>query len=388
MVEAKLSKEQRFILACSRIYNDEVDKSEIISLLQYNLNWGALLKFAIPNGVAPLIYKYINSIGYKESIETVFYEQLRNAYFQTFSKNTRLIDTFFEIQKNLSYDDIPCILLKGPVLAEMIYEDIGLRPMEDIDILVHEKHLEKTNDLMLEMGFQQASIVKSDFVDSYTEKHHLPQFIKGVTKAEIHWHIYNKDEHIKINIEDLWERSIKVNINNEEVGILSPEDFLINLILHLDSHFTGGKIRMGHFCDIAEYCRKQKLNWDVFFQNAEKYNAKEIINNFLYLISKYFDVALPVEISSPSDDSIEYRFLALLQGKKYAPGNRNFNVEKLHEVNGFGNKLRFFYNDLFPSKKFMILRYNIKNKNLFIFYYPYRVFDGVIKYFRYLIVKK
>ena len=48
--------------------------------------------------------------------------------------------------------------MKGAALAGEIYEDIGLRPMGDLDLLVHRKDVSEAYILLERLGFQKSTV--------------------------------------------------------------------------------------------------------------------------------------------------------------------------------------------------------------------------------------
>lgn len=386
----KLTKEQLFILKCTRTFNEDTNHSAILSLILSNLNWEYILTFSQQHGIAPLLYKYISNCGAKKLVPEQVYEKLRNIYFHTFSKNTRLFDAMGKLLQQFDLESIDSILLKGSVLAELIYRDIGLRPMDDVDILVKEKQLDAVHALMIENGYHTLEIIKSEFINKYIPKHHLPQFVKDNNIFEIHWHLHNESDQYSINIDDLWKRALPYQIGDINVQILRFEDMLMHLCVHLNDHFSFSKTRFTNFCDIAEILMMDRLNWDFIKSQSKIYKIDEIVYKYVLLIGKYFNIKIPDEIVNTNINffDLEKRFLALLQNKNYNRTDFNSNITSLSDVKGFRNKVRYFFGDLFPTKEFMILRFEIKNKKLVYFYYPVRLVVGIKNVFKYFFSKK
>ncbi len=62
----------------------------------------------------------------------------RQQYQFVLAKNTRLFHALGEILIAFNKNSIQTLVLKGPFLAEHVYGNIGLRPMSDLDILIHQ----------------------------------------------------------------------------------------------------------------------------------------------------------------------------------------------------------------------------------------------------------
>lgn len=386
----KFSKEQLFILKCARTFDEDKNNSAVMSLILSNLNWEYILNFSQSHGISPLLYKYLNSCGAKNMIPEQIYEKFRNHYFLTFSKNTRAFDAMGKLIRQFYLEGIDSILLKGSVLAELIYRDIGLRPMDDIDLLIAENKLREVEIIMQENGYNAVQIVKSGYIGKLEPRHHLPQFIKDNNIFEIHWHLHNENPDYCISIDDLWKRALPVQINNINVKILRFEDMLLHLCIHLNDHFSYGKVRFTNFCDIAEILRMDRLNWEFIITSSKKYNIETIVLQYVKLIGRYFDIKLPTDIPTQNIDisDLEKRFYALLQNKNYNRKDFNNNVRSLSDVSGIANKLKYFLGDLFPTKEFMITRFQIRKKGLVYFYYPLRFLIGIGHVFLYMFTRK
>lgn len=386
----KLSKEQLFILKCARVFNEDKDSSAVLSLILSNLNWDFILGFSQSHGISPLLYKYLHSCGAKNMIPEQVYEKFRNYYFHTFSKNTRAFDVMGKLLNQFYLEGIDSILLKGSVLAELVYRDIGLRPMDDIDILVQESKLRDVENLMLENDYKAVHVVKSQFIGKSEPRHHLPQFIRDNNIFEIHWHLHNSNPGYEISMDDMWKRALQVQINNVNAKILRFEDMLMHLCVHMDDHLSFGKARFTGFCDIAEILRMDRLNWEYVLSCSRKYKIDMIVLRFIKLVGRYFDVRLPRDFPVDGTDisDLEKRFFSLMQNKNYNRKDYNQNLASFSEVKGTSNKLKYIIGDLFPSREFMASRFGIKNNSLVFFYYPIRFIIGIVHLFRFAFTKK
>src|SRR5450759_4232027 len=98
--------------------------------------WDETLELALRHGVAPLLQRALR-VGdalaeLPEHIRTRLEEERR----ATALDNLRNYGEFRHIARALREREIPVIALKGLQLAELVYRDISLRPMSDLDILV------------------------------------------------------------------------------------------------------------------------------------------------------------------------------------------------------------------------------------------------------------
>src|ERR1700730_5129597 len=80
----------------------------------------------------PMLYDALR----KHGISDPGMGRLKNAYRQTWYDNTLRFHLAATVLRALHEAGIQTMLLKGPALVLRYYGDVGLRPMEDVDILV------------------------------------------------------------------------------------------------------------------------------------------------------------------------------------------------------------------------------------------------------------
>ena len=114
--------------------------------------WRQLLELAWQNGLGPLLYSRLKVLLSDNKIAPEITKQLRHTYIENSARNTLFYHELSKILEALNKVNIPVILLKGAYLAEKIYEDIALRPMLDIDLLLRKKDLAKGNEVLINLG--------------------------------------------------------------------------------------------------------------------------------------------------------------------------------------------------------------------------------------------
>ncbi|HJM43191.1 MAG TPA: nucleotidyltransferase family protein [Nitrospinota bacterium] len=157
---------------------------------------------------------------------------------------------------------VPVILLKGIVLVETLYEDPGLRPLSDVDIMVRPEDVQKTRTVLIEMGFEPWE----NFGD------HLE---RGPLVIELHVSFSDTDRidrrrhTAQLEIEAIWERARPDPTGAPHVFQLALEDHLLYLCRHLLKHSYDSLI---WFTDVAAFVRRHEadLNWPLLFDRARE----------------------------------------------------------------------------------------------------------------------
>jgi len=127
--------------------------------------WNGFARRAEVEGVAPLVYAALRTGDGRQETEnnrhpatpnipTAAWEQLKSSYYRTAGYNTLLFRELERILAAFERADIPVILLKGAALAQTLYPDPALRPMSDLDLLVHPSAVSSAQRVLEYIGYR------------------------------------------------------------------------------------------------------------------------------------------------------------------------------------------------------------------------------------------
>lgn len=149
---------------------------------------------------------------------------------------SRLEVAALDICKLLERSDIPYIFLKGAALGRTVYGDPSLRPIGDVDILVHERHFDNALQSLANAGWKlptQRALVywrKARFNVGIITAH------EPRTLVELHWSIAQRGRHFP-DIDEIFRRSSAFDFHGRSVRALSAADQLLHLALHYAYHY-------------------------------------------------------------------------------------------------------------------------------------------------------
>jgi hypothetical protein len=182
-------------------------------------------------------------------------------------------------------------------LGETVYSDIDLRPPGDIDILVKKTDLQDAADTLLKMGYNPAYPM-----EQYKSHHHIPPYrrmdeeLNESISIEIHHNIAPEPLMSRLRAEELWKGTQAVNISGIDTMVLSPENLIMHLCIHLSySCFTGG---IGNLADISESIRyyNGSLNWDSLVERSNQFQVGSFVYYPLYLAKEMMDANIPAYV--------------------------------------------------------------------------------------------
>jgi hypothetical protein len=303
-----LSPEWQLLLACAKTHLTGSDLAQIgRDLIHASIDWDRLTERACYHGVAPLLY---NNLRYMDTPDVWSRDALgglKRAYYATAARNALLYQALHQMLHALDTTSIPLIVLKGAALAETVYPHRALRPMSDVDLLIHKADLPRVEDILMKLGNMLQAHTQSKAW--YQEHHYHVVFINPERSAitppiEVHWHIDRPSNAFRIDIDGLWERAIPVPIAGVETLMLAPEDLLLHLCLHTCRHagspMAGGMLnfRLRSFCDLADTIRQYgpSLNWGDLIRRASQWCIQPYVYLTLQLAKELLDAAMPESI--------------------------------------------------------------------------------------------
>ena len=297
-----LKKEELFIIHCLRSEFGGGINNKFADINLSTIDWNTVFERSIQWGVAPLLYAIMKKRFDLSKVEVIagqFLQNIRVEFIRTLVTNERNFTELREIAKAFCAVGIKTLLLKGSHLAQYIYQNIGLRPMIDIDILVKKEDLHKAGQLLVRMGYVYPELSQGVY-DSFkvskdargqaglleyykTDHHHLHPFrnSKGINNLDIHWTLVPPSLPLDIDTEGLWNRAQSKKYNDTDVLILSPEDILLHLSLHTSYRDKFKIYALRSLCDITAAINyyDNRIDWEELNVRARKWK----VDKFLYL---------------------------------------------------------------------------------------------------------
>jgi len=351
-------------------------------------DWDGIIRGAILYNVAPLLYHRLKELSLDAVIPANAAQKLRQCYLNSALKNMRLYRDLSEVIKVFQSNDIPVIVLKGAHLAKVVYGNIAIRQMCDLDLLVQESDLPKVVKAMLEMGY---SPVRPYTMEGEYTKKRLPSFIKkNAIPIEIHWHIKHRSVPFSIDTNGLWKRAQPASINDLQVMVLSPEDLILHLCVHATHHIMKAGLRP--FCDLFEVIRhyRDEIDWKQVQHRSLEWKAERPLYIMLSVLKELSGKALPEDLlsilkSNPIDEHLVAEFKEYII--KYTVRGINssskliLTLTQFWESKGLMGKASFFLESAFPSRQYIAKVYHIHSDSKRVyFYYPVRLKDIVLRY--------
>jgi hypothetical protein len=224
--------------------------------------WRDLIALAGEQRVRPLLHQRLHAAGYGSRAPQHLWQPFADECRGLAIRKVRMHAELAHVTDVLTRAHIPVIALKGAFLGPVVYGNVGLREMNDLDILVPRDRLKDAVDLVMAEGYRGYQPFSIEH-DAKTNQHVTRLMQPGRTGIEIHWTITKPGQLTTIDPQVLWQAATpEPRIAVQALG-LSPEDLLLYVCFHSASlhQFEFG---LRPSCDIAWIVAHyaEQLDWD------------------------------------------------------------------------------------------------------------------------------
>ncbi len=257
--------------------------------------WQTLYEMARTQRVSALLHSRLHKFkGGHPSMPPALREELATGFQERTLRNLFLFAEFRTIAEALQARNIPVIVLKGMHLAAAVYGEIGMREMDDIDILVPRDRLQAAADALTEIGY--ASKEPLDVTFWAQKQHHLPRLRnESNTVVEVHWNVtWPSDSYALSDLEGLWERAQPLIIAGCQALGLAPEDLLLHLCIHASfQHMFYTGLRPVCDLDATVRCYAAEMDWSLVCRLAQQQKWQTGVRLMLHLTQRCLQTPLP-----------------------------------------------------------------------------------------------
>ncbi|RMF93795.1 MAG: hypothetical protein D6734_09290 [Candidatus Schekmanbacteria bacterium] len=367
------------------------------------IDWEALVDLAAYHGVASIIYKNIKDIK-PRFVDNSFLSEIESYYYGIAGKNTNYFAEMDKILLTLNDSGVDTILLKGAALGETVYNNIALRPIEDIDLLVKRFDFPAAKAAFKRWGYDVHEKIFPSRIHKEIEMERHKPFEKYESELhffdkknrfffDIHWNLLivcesGIAEAIQLNMDKIWQRIKEISTGEAYAYTMSDEDNLIYLCLHLrERHFEKARSRLIWWYDVYMLL-KQSLNTldcAYFLNTVSEYGAEKSVFSIIKTVKTLFGIELPKEIDDAIGDDIEtFELNKLIPEPTDQIKYQRVFVERdylaeIKNIKGITKKIRILIGDIFPDSRYMVSYYRIENKALLPLYYLIRFKNVLIK---------
>jgi hypothetical protein len=278
---------EKKILACSAVLNpDATQLDRLRDLLPRCSDVDRLINITVKEGLANLLYKSLQKSDILETLTPKQQERLHSLYYQTLAFNLKLMEDLKGILHQLNKNSYQVVLLQGIDLLHETYEDIGLRPLTDIDLWVLQKDYPGVISILSSRGYERDPLYPNTFK-------------KGSTILDLHTHILWADRIksrmfiISKNQEHIFQDTRIIDFDGQKALCLGRYDQVLYLSLHVLKHNAE---RLIWLVDIKSLLAGwEGCDWEALINRARELGMDRTVLYIFFLLLHIFDFQPPLE---------------------------------------------------------------------------------------------
>ncbi|MFC1824794.1 nucleotidyltransferase family protein [Thermodesulfobacteriota bacterium] len=325
------------------------DKAYIEYSIKKDIRWDHFLKLADHEGLEGLLYHHLKALDLLSHIPKSSLMVLEKRILEIIQHNLTSLTAARDIAALLAEIKMPGIALQGLSVMKF-YGDPALRPMSDVDFMVQPGHEEKFLQSLMQSGYHAPYAVYPNLL------------YKNGVLLDVHTHLLNLDRIqarrylFPQNLTPMWERALPYFDHNEYLLALDPYDNIIALAAHALKH---GYSRLIWLVDLHESLLKieggGEESWAKLVQRTKDWRQDRVVLYALIQIEDFFGLRVPFK--AKRDLGLHRLNMVEKHGLRLKIRGSSLNefsiLLSLFSVRGFGSKIKFLLENLFPRRQIM-----------------------------------
>jgi Uncharacterised nucleotidyltransferase len=288
-----MSPEMRLVICLSQSHIDYITSEKIKLLIQKKINWKYVIEIASEHGLISFVYKGLQTVC-PNQVPFFTLRKLEHLFWNNLQRNLLITGELTKIIKLLQKEEIKVFPYSGIIFEGMTYNDIGLYPLDKLDLVVQEKDFFKLQTILIQKGYESElellsqSLITS--VEDYNEYSYRFVHPKKKIYIEIYWLV--TDKYSSLDITDyFWQKLEPSSILGVDTDTLPLEDYLLLHCMYADNYSWRKLIWPW---DIAEIIRKKSdIDWDKLILVSDNLNSRQVLFTGLFLAHHLFGASLP-----------------------------------------------------------------------------------------------
>ncbi|QNU67456.1 nucleotidyltransferase family protein [Ruminiclostridium herbifermentans] len=322
MKREDLSLERQLVLMTA-IEMEESQRARLEEILNSHLNWADIIFQMITHRTLGMFYYNLKKFKLVDKLEKEIHRLLdanwqvygeRNAYYQ--KELTNVLKAFNE-------HNVVVPVLKGNLLAIMVYPEIETRIFNDLDMIMKLDDVVPVTQALEGIGFVQGHFdeEKQEIIAASRKEKMLQQMVSHELQEfqKISDNKFAKLVQVDINHDVLWKgncpykvpteeliaRALPIEINGVKGYMLDYIDNIIQLSCHLYKEATLmmwvtdlRDLKIYKFSDLYMYIKKfyDKIDWDLLVERIKGYNLDKVVYYNFHYIEMMFGELIPEKV--------------------------------------------------------------------------------------------
>ena len=234
----------------------------------------------------PLLSKALAARG----VEDPELPRLKGVYQYSWYRNQLLLADGAALVSALEAGGVPTMLLRGAAVAVAHYRDVGVRPMNDLDLLVPQDQVDRSRKVADAEGWWPVN--GTEPLERREAAATLRNYEGRVVR--LHWQPSRNVSLPAAASEAFWRRSTAASVNRTATRAPGAADHL--LLACIDGARANSGATLRWITDAVALIRSPGVEWDVVVAEARRHRVSLLIGEALRYLSQALDVDVPRDV--------------------------------------------------------------------------------------------
>jgi Uncharacterised nucleotidyltransferase len=177
----------------------------------------------------PILRKNLLALGVQDELLDLF----KGVHRFSWARNQMLLAGMIPVVAELERSGIPTMLLKGAAFVADTRLDAGMRPMNDVDVLVPSGRVRETIERLHDLGLEPVGDVPAWYVADYAHRFVPSHGFRDEQdrQLDLHWNVLHASRQAGAD-DDFWGAAVPIELLGLHTRALCPADELLLVILH------------------------------------------------------------------------------------------------------------------------------------------------------------
>jgi hypothetical protein len=283
-------REKDLILLCGAVQQSEERRAGIRRLLGGELDWQYVFRLAAQNNVAPLIASRLLNGDCRAMLPEAVARKATLITEAIALRNRHLSQRLIEIVAGLRRESIPCVAIKGAVLAVAAYRALHLRAFADLDLLVPRNDVARAVETLTRLGIGSRNWNLDAFASDFFPDTSIDLAARDVV-LDLHWRLAPDYFPFAPDNEQAFRNAVEIDFCGARLMTLGAIDSVLFLASHAAKHAWG---RLLYVCDFAHLLAAAKpANCEAMLQRADAIGCRTMLLTGVALAASMLGADIP-----------------------------------------------------------------------------------------------
>lgn len=272
-----------------------------LDLEQGAVDWPALVKTACDAGLGGLLLQAVERQNWPLAPAQML--QLRWQATQIGRSNARMTRHLGRIARTLAQHDVDVMPLKGAALNLTLYDEPHLRPMSDVDVLIHPSVATRAVSVLERSGYRRGpELVRGDFFPRFHYEVELLSDERSPVRIDLHARPFRPLRYGQtVPDEAFWQASRVVETHGAQVRVACDDKQLIHLAVHSACHGHARLLWLYDILRLLDLCGRD-MDWDRVIDACRRWRLTLPVREALGAVEGVWGAVLPDNVRRALDE--------------------------------------------------------------------------------------